>query len=103
MKRLECLKILKSMCKIETMNHFQVYRGVCDDTIIYASCLADYNNSIYVAYDTIKKTYRLSVNYNSVIINQFINIFTDEFSQKVFEAIQLIFLEKECEKHGKEL
>jgi hypothetical protein len=101
MKRLECLKILKSMCKIETLSHFQVYKGMCDDSVIFASCLADYSVSIYVAYDTIKKTYRLSVNYNSVIINSFINIFTDEFSQKVFEAIQLIFLEKECKKHDK--
>lgn len=103
MKKLESLKILKSMCKIETLSHFQVYKGMCDDSVIFASCLADCSVSIYVAYDTIKKTYRLSVNYNSVIINPFINIFTDEFSQKVFEAIQLIFLEKECEKHGKEL
>lgn len=101
MKRLECLKILKSMCKIETLSHFQVYKGMCDNSVIFASCLADYSVSIYVSYDTIKKTYRLSVNYNSVIINPFINIFTDEFSQKVFEAIQLIFLEKECKKHDK--
>lgn len=101
MKRLECLKILKSMCKIETLSQFQVYKGKCDDSVIFASCLADCSVPIYVAYDTIKKTYRLSVNYNSVIIDPFINIFTDEFSQKVFEAIQLIFLEKECKKHDK--
>lgn len=103
MKKLECLKILKSMCKIETLSNFKVYKGMCDDTVIFASCLADFSKSIYVAYDTIKKKYRLSVNYNSVIINSFINIFTDEFSQNVFEAIQLIFLEKECKKHEKEL
>lgn len=99
MRNLESLKTLKTLCNFETLSHFQVYRGTCDESQIFASCLADYSKTIYVVYDINEKTYHLSINYNSAVYKSFTYIFTQEFSQQVFEAIQTIYLRKECEKH----
>lgn len=99
MRNLEALKVVKTMCNFETLSHFQVYKGTCDESQNFASCLADYSKSIYVVYDINEKTYHLSIDYNSAVYKKFVYIFTQEFSQQVFESIQTIYLRKESEKN----
>lgn len=99
MRKMESLKIIKIMCHIGTLRSFNIFNGQFDSSIIYASCYGDYDRSIVVYYDTVKKTYHLSVDSNSAVYKSFAFIFTQEFSQQVFEAIQTIYLRKECEKN----
>lgn len=99
MRKLESLKALKLMCHIGTLTSFDIFKGEFDDSIIYASCRGDYDSSIFVYYDTVRKTYHLSVNCNAAVYKRFVYIFTQEFSQQVFEAIQTIYLRKESEKN----
>lgn len=99
MRKMESLKTIKLMCNIGTLRSFNIFKGKFDDSIIYASCYGDYDSSIVVYYDTVKKTYHLSLNCNSAVYKSFAYIFTQEFSQQVFEAIQTIYLRKECEKN----
>ena len=97
MRKLESLKALKKMCHIESLNRFKVYKSNINSSLIFASCFGDYEHSIFVSYD--KKSYHLSVNCKSAVYKKFDYIFTQEFSQQVFEAIQTIYLRKECEKN----
>lgn len=99
MRKMESLKTIKLMCHIGTLRSFNIFKGQFDSSIIYASCYGDYDRSILVYYDTVKKTYHLSVNSNSAVYKSFAYIFTQEFSKQVFEAIQTIYLRKECEKN----
>lgn len=99
MRKLESLKALKIMLHIESLNSFKVYKSNIDGSLIFASCFGDYENSIFVSYDIDKKSYHLSVNCKSAVYKKFDYIFTQEFSQQVFEAIQTIYLRKECEKN----
>lgn len=98
MRKLESLKALKIMCHIESLNRFKVFKSD-NSSLIFASCFGDYENSIFVSYDIDKKSYHLSVNCKSAVYKKFDYIFTQEFSQQVFEAIQTIYLRKECEKN----
>lgn len=99
MRNLEALKVVKTMCNFKTLSHFQVYKGTCDESQIFASCLGDYSKSIYVVYDINEKTYHLTIDYNSAVFKSFTYIFTKKFSQQVFESIQTIYLRKESEKN----
>lgn len=99
MRKLESLKVLKLMCHIGTLTNFDIFKGEFDDSITYALCRGDYDSSICVYYDTVRKTYHLSVNCNAVVYKRFVYIFTQDFSQQVFESIQTIYLRKESEKN----
>ena len=99
MRRTESLKCIKSMCNFKTLSNFQYHRASFNDSVIVASCLADFRNDIYVTYDTIKKDYHLSINFNSITYKNFSFIFTEEFSKQAFEAIQIISLESEVRKN----
>lgn len=100
MRKTESLKIIKIMCHIGTLRSFNIFKGQFDSSIIYASCYGDYDRSIVVYYDTVKKTYHLSVDSNSAVYKSFAFIFTQDFAKEVFEAIHCIFIQKECEKYG---
>lgn len=102
MRKLESLKIIKRMCNFKSLSNFQ-YHKASFDAVIIASCLGDSSNEIFSYYDSSNEAYHLSVNFNSVTYKNFSYIFTDEFSKQVFEAIHCIFIQKECEKHDKEL
>lgn len=103
MRKLESLKIIKRMCNFKSLSNFQYHKASFDDSVIIASCLGDSSNEIFSYYDSRNGAYHLSVNFNSVTYKNFSYIFTDEFSKQVFDAIHCIFIQKECEKHDKEL
>lgn len=103
MRKTESLKTIKCMCNFKTLSSFKCSKANFDDSIFIASCLGDKQNEIFVYYESDEKAYHLCINFKSTTLKNFCYIFTQEFSQQVFEAIQTIFLKKECEKHGKEL
>lgn len=101
MRKTESLKIIKRMCNFKSLSNFQFHNASFDDSVIIASCLGDSSNEIFSYYDSSKESYHLSVNFNSATFKNFSYIFTDDFSKQVFDAIHCIFIQKECEKHGK--
>lgn len=101
MRKLESLKIIKTMFNFKSLSNFQFHKASFDDSVIIASCLGDTSNEIFSYYDSSNEAYHLSVNFNSLTYKNVSYIFTDEFSKQVFDAIHCIFIQKECEKYEK--
>lgn len=102
MKKTESLKILKEITGEKHLNYFNVYKTDYPLNGVIARCSGSIT-TICAYYDLESHSYNLSVNFNSFTFKKFNYIFTKDFAKEVFEAIHCIFIQKECEKHGKEL
>ncbi len=100
MRKTESLKILKEITNEDTLSYFSVFKSTGPLKGTFAVCRGR-RTTIYVYYDD--NVYDLSVNMNSVTIKKWNRIFTIDFAKEVFDAIYFIFIQKECEKHEKEL
>lgn len=102
MRKTESLKILKEITNEDTLSYFSVFKSTEPLKGTFAVCRGR-RTTIYVYYDDKDNDYDLSVNMNSVTNKKWNRIFTIDFAKEVFDAIYFIFIQKECEKHGKEL
>lgn len=92
MKKLECLKTLKFMLNGKRVSGCKIgHNGIHQ----FAFCFID-EFKIYVIKLSQCK-FVLDINYIGIYKTKF--IFNDEFSEDVFKAIHLIYLESEGKKH----